>query len=72
MIIGARLVKSTHSAWSEFAVQSAAAQTAIFEHVEKITLAALASGSPATRFSKDRMHALAASVGLWQQILKTI
>ena len=72
LTIGARLVESTHEVWSDFAVQSAAAQTCIFDHIERETCAALASGSVIVRYSRERMHDLAATVCLWQQFVSTI
>ena len=58
-------MEPTHDVWSEFAVQSAAAQTCIFDHIERETRAALASGSVIVRYSRERMHDLAAIVCLW-------
>ena len=56
LIIGARLLDSTHEAWSELGIQSAASQVCIFEHIEKESIATLASGSPIHKYSKERMH----------------
>ena len=63
---------STHEAWSELGIQSAAAQVCIFEHIERETITTMASGSPIQKYSKERMHEVSILVGLWQQIVSKI
>ena len=72
LVIGARLLDSTHEAWSDLGIQSAAAQVCIFEHIEKETITTMASGSPIQKYSKERMHEVSILVGLWQQIVSKI
>ena len=72
LIIGACPLDSTHEAWSELGIQTAEAQVRIFEHIEKESIATLASGSPIHKYSKERMHDISVFVGLWQQIVSKI
>jgi hypothetical protein len=68
LVIGATLVDTSNSFWSDFAVQTAAGQAATLALIESMLDREQASGCSVTRHSKDAINKFAIVAGLWQQI----
>ena len=68
LVMGNVLVDSSSEPWNDFAVQTAAGQTAALKRIETTLDSELASGSPLTQWQRQSVDELSAVFGLWSKI----